>query len=46
MEISLLKDFLNTLFESNNCSLKIAVKIVKITSNHKETYLHLDDELK
>ena len=47
MEISLLeKDFLNTLFESNNCSLKIAAKIVEFTSNHKKKYLHLQDELK
>ena len=47
MEISLLeKDFLNTLFESNNCSLKIGVKIVKFTSNRTKKYLHLEDELK
>ena len=48
MEIcSLLKmTFLNIIFESNNCSLKIGVKSITFISNKKEKYLHLEDELK
>ena len=46
METSSLKRLLNTLFESNNCSLKIAAKIVKFTSNDKKKYFSLEDELK
>ena len=46
MEISSLKDFLNTHFESNYCSLQIVVKIVKFISNDKKKYLSLEDELK
>ena len=47
MEISSLKkDFLKTLFESNSCSLKIELKIVKFISNHKKKYLRSEDELK
>ena len=46
MEIcSLLKmTFLNIIFESNNCSLKIGVKSITFISNKKEKYLHLEDE--
>ena len=43
MKISLLKYFLNTLYER---VFKIGVKIVKFTSNDKAKYLHLEDELK
>ena len=49
MEISLLKrlfkHFLKAII-ARSCSLKIGVKIVEFTSNHKKKYLHLEDELK
>ena len=38
---------LQVTFQSNiQVEIKIGVKIVKFTSNHKKKYLHLEDELK
>ena len=49
MEISSLKDFLNTQFQAiiaRSCSLEIALKIVTFTTSDKKKYLGLEDELK
>ena len=46
MEISSLKTHFSKATIARSCSLKIGVQIVKFASNHKNKYLHLEDEPK
>ena len=46
MEISSLKTLFSKATIARSCSLKIDVQIMKFASNHKNKYLHSEDEPK